>query len=524
MAILEILLPAPDRARRIVALAAPVIFAMLTQTAVNLVDTALVGRLLDRDSLLAAVPGWTAMPLAARGEAVARLEAAGTPVEALDEVRRHVPAFATMTPLQKAVELTRIENLSTNGVGALGYSLVLLWFVGGFLSSISVGTQATTARRFGAGDMAGAGQALSNSLIVASISGLAATLVFYPLIPAIFRAVATPDVAAAGTMFLQPRFIGVFTMVTTASYKSFFDGIGKTYIHLVAAVVMNVTNIFLAWCLIWGNLGLPRMELAGAAWAAVLATYIGLGIMIVFSLRPASVKTFHHYRLRANANLKVMWTIVRLSVPSGVATLAVMSGFGFFIWTVNRMDLLAGNHPAILSAATKIIIDVQSVSFISCIAFGTATATLVGQSLGAGRPEDAEGYGWDSVKLGMYLFTMVGATIVVFPAPITRLFTNDPLVVEAARHAMRLTGLMEPMVAAALILSQAHFGAGNSRFVMLVEITLHFTCMIPLAYLAGVLLDGGLAGVFASPMLYGFLLAAILGWKFREGKWKSIRI
>ena len=176
------------------------------------------------------------------------------------------------------------------------------------------------------------------------------------------------------------------------------------------------------------------------------------------------------------------------------------------------------------TAATKIIIDVQSVSFISCIAFGTATATLVGQSLGAGKPGDAERYAWDSVRLGMYLFALVGLTIVLFPDAITRLFTNDPRVIAASRTAMQLTGLMEPMVAAALILSQAHFGAGNSRFVMIVEITLHFTCMIPLAYLAGIVLDGGLAGVWASPMLNGLLLAGILGWKFREGKWKEIRI
>ena len=524
MSLITFLLPERARARRIVALAAPVIFAMLTQTAVNLVDTALVGRLVDRDSLVAAVPGYEELPLERRAAEIDRLERTGARVAALDELRAHVPTFAALTPIQKASELKRLENLSTNGVASLGYSLVLLWFVGGFLSSISVGTQATTARRFGAGDNAGAGQALSNSLIVATISSFVATAVMYPLIPSIFRLVAKPDVAAAGAMFLQPRFIGVFTMVTTASYKSFFDGIGKTYIHLVAAVTMNVANIFLAWCLIWGNLGFPRLELAGAAWAAVGSTYIGLGIMIAYSLRPEWLRTFHHYRLRANANLKVMWTIVRLSVPSGVATLAVMSGFGFFIWTVNRMDTLAGNSPAFLTAATKIIIDVQSVSFISCIAFGTATATLVGQSLGAGKPLDAERYAWDSVKIGMYLFAFVGLTIVLWPEMITRLFTNDVRVISAAHLAMQLTGLLEPVVAAALILSQAHFGAGNSRFVMIVEIILHFTCMIPLAYLAGIVLNGGLAGVWASPMLYGLLLCGILGWKFRQGKWKEIRI
>jgi MATE family multidrug resistance protein len=75
-----------------------------------------------------------------------------------------------------------------------------------------------------------------------------------------------------------------------------------------------------------------------------------------------------------------------------------------------------------------------------------------------------------------------------------------------------------------MILTQALFGAGNPRFVMLVELTLHFGVLLPVAYIAGVVLDGGLLGVWSSAALYAMLLTAIMAWKFRSGSWKSIVI
>ncbi|GAC1358682.1 MAG: hypothetical protein NVSMB47_11580 [Polyangiales bacterium] len=89
---------------------------------------------------------------------------------------------------------------------------------------------------------------------------------------------------------------------------------------------------------------------------------------------------------------------------------------------------------------------------------------------------------------------------------------------------MRMMGLCTPVVALAMILTQALFGAGNNRFVMLVELVLHFTCLMPLAWLFGVTLHGGLPGIWASAIVYAFGLAAAMAWKFASGSWKTIKI
>jgi MATE family multidrug resistance protein len=89
---------------------------------------------------------------------------------------------------------------------------------------------------------------------------------------------------------------------------------------------------------------------------------------------------------------------------------------------------------------------------------------------------------------------------------------------------MRLMGSVASLISAGLILVQALFGAGNTKFVMIVEMLLHLACLIPLSYLLAVALDLGLLGAWSATAAYVVLLSTIMAWKFYEGKWKQIRI
>ena len=168
-----------------------------------------------------------------------------------------------------------------------------------------------------------------------------------------------------------------------------------------------------------------------------------------------------------------MWQLARLSVPSGVATTVVMTGFILFIGIVALFDRSAvadGATESIYGAATTIIINVLSLTFFSCMAFGVATATLVSQHLGARDPDSAERYAWSSVKLGVILFGILGAFEIAFPRVCIGFFNDSPAVIEAGAPSMRLMGACGPLIAAGMILTQALFGAGNPRFVMIVEL------------------------------------------------------
>ena len=151
---------------------------------------------------------------------------------------------------------------ATASQAALGLGMPLYWAVGGFFSALSYGTQALTGRRFGEKDEHRAGGVLFNSLIVAVVAGAIGTFVGYYYTPAAvdFLAEASDEQRRLGTAYAQVRCLAVAGMVVTFSYKAFFDGIGQTHVHLIAAITMNVFNIGLNYLLIFGSpdLGIPQ--------------------------------------------------------------------------------------------------------------------------------------------------------------------------------------------------------------------------------------------------------------------------
>jgi putative MATE family efflux protein len=461
--------PAPflarEDVRRILVLAIPAMLAFLTQTGVNIVDTVFFGLLPEPDR--------------------------------------------------------------SDGQSVLSNSLILLWAVGGFFSAISVGTQAMVARRTGAGDPLAAGAVLKNAVVLASVASLVASVVGYFFIGHAFAVLMpdNPNSALLGTEYTQWRFLGVVSMVATAAYKAYFDGTGRTYIHFVAAIVMNVVNIVLCWLLIFGHYGAPRMGVEGAGVAGMASSWVGFLVVALFSFSKSDRVERAPYTGRLSAS--TMKELARISIPSGIATAVIMSGFLLFRRIVEGLDsahLAAGGTESIYGAATTIIIQVLSITFFSCMAFGVATATLVSQEMGAGRPERAERIAWSSVKLGAMAFGTVGLLEIAFPSQVIRVFNQSPGVIGAATPSLQLMGACGPVIATGMILTQALFGAGNTRYVMIVELLLHLGWLVPGAYFLGVVLELGLIGVWSSAAVYVGLLTAAMVYKFRQGTWKSIKI
>lgn len=498
----------PQRGRRIVSLAAPIIVAMVTQNLINIVDTIYIGKL--------------------------------------------SPTY------------------SIPGQAALGFALPFYWSIGGFLAAISVGTQATTARRFGGDDIAGAGATLTNGLSVGVMSALLFTVVGWFAVPTFFPLLTSnPSVVDLGVPYTQIRILAIVPMVCTFAYKGFFDGLGHTRVHMYASLVMNTINIFLNYVFIFGLGPIPAMYVSGAAVASALSTGIGLVAMIGWSLREKYRDTYGYYRL-SNVNPAVMWRLVKLSAPSGAAEIFMMLGGLVFLIIVGLLDeqavlgalhateayargfgetaaelqyrlsslegwigaIFAGDwaptllhsRPPIYTTAAKLIIDLLTLSFVTCIGFGQATATLVSQQMGDDNFAEAERYGWDSVKAGMYFFGSIGLLVAFFPEVFLDILSDDPLVIQAAAPGLQIAASLEAFIAAALILVQAHFGAGNTKFVMVVEGVLHLICLVPLAYLLAVVLDFGFMGVWTSFGAYVVALSGILAWKFWEGDWKEIEV
>ena len=182
-------------------------------------------------------------------------------------------------------------------------------------------------------------------------------------------------------------------------------------------------------------------------------------------------------------------------------------------------------YKAVKMAATTTTVEVLHLTFTACLGFGTATATLVSQSLGEKDGDKAARFGWSSVKLGILIFGIIGLFEAGFAPKITAFMSHSDFdVQQAALHPLQMMGIATPLIATAMILTQALFGAGNTKFVMVVELMLHFMCLVPLAWILGVRLDLGIVGLWSAAITYIVLLALIMTLKFKQGSWKSIRI
>ena len=378
---------------------------------------------------------------------------------------------------------------------------------------------------------------LFNALSFAIVGGVVFSTLGYLLMPLILSLIVKVDGARqAADEYLKWRLLGVTSMAATFALKAFFDGIGKTHIHLVSALVMNALNIVLCVLLIFGNatLGIPKLGIAGAGIAGLASTYVGLGIMIAYAMLPEYRRRFRPFSW-GKRSTPLIWSILKLSIPSAVATIAIMTGFMLFAMIASKLDQLApagvvsplcpeGRAEPVYSAATTVIVGVLKLTFTACLAFGTSTATLVAQSLGERDGDKAERFGWTSVRMGLVIFGVLGLIEAVFAKEILAVATTSELVREAALRPMQVMGLCTPVIAVGMILTQALFGAGNTIFVMVVELLLHFICLVPLAWLFGITLGFGLLGLWGAGAIYIVLLAMIMSWKFRSGDWKHIRL
>jgi putative MATE family efflux protein len=447
--------------RRIVRLSAPVVAAMITQTLINVADQIMVGRL----------PAAESIP----------------------------------------------------GQAAVANAVTLLWAIGGSLSAIAVGTQALTARRYGSSDLEGAGRVLTNSIAISATLGLIASLSFYKLAPRLFPLInPAPSAVALGVPFLQWRYLAVMSMAVTSSYKSFFDGLGRTHVHFVVAFIMNALNLVLGICLIFGKLGLPRMGVPGAGLASCISSYVGMVLIIAWTFRK-DVRRFHSYAV-SKLDRRVMWEIARLSAPSAAAVVVSLFGFAVFYRVVATLDQDAHNAATIYSTATGDLISILMLVFISCMAYGTAVATLVGQSMGARDFNLAERYAYEAAKIGFAVFAVLGVFTAAFPTVILHIVSKDAEVIATAAPILRVLGLFQPVMSIALVFTYALYGAGNSFFVMLVELTLHLSCLIPVSILLGLKLGLGMWGVWGAMIAYVVLMAVIMSAKFSAGSWKHIEI
>ena len=432
-------------------------------------------------------------------------------------LRLAYPVILGMTSftLLSFVDTAMLGRVGDAALAASGIAGVLVFGILFTFSAMGVGVQTVTARRFGEGRFTECGNVATSGLVLAGLIGLPLTL-SAPWLASLLAPAQSPDpeVVRLVQIYLHYRLYGAMFMIANWVLRGFFAGIGETHHQMVASILTTAANILLDYLLIFGRGGFPQMGVQGAAIASSIAIAVGTIYLAWVALSPGHGKRFAVLR-RPFSFRRWMRPIARLSLPvAGQRVIANGSWYLFF--------LIVGRIGTVELAASTAIRSVYHLTIMIGVGMGTAAAALVGQSLGAGKPDRAERLGWEATKLSALSMGVTGILFLAVPGLLLRIFTPDPAVISAGRTPLFLLGFVQAFAGITLVLIHSLQGAGNTRFVMLSELAICSSLYLPVVYGLGLHTELGIVGAWLGEFLYWIGLAGIMSWKFARGTWKHI--
>jgi putative MATE family efflux protein len=410
----------------------------------------------------------------------------------------------------------RLDN-TTVVLAAMGLGLLATWAITSVFSSLATGTQVLVSRRFGEREYAGAGAVLFNSLILALLLGFTFGGPGYYFSHAIIDFFAKdPAVVAAGTGYMQWRFIGLVFFLPVVAFRGFFNGIGHTKVFMYSAIIVNIANIVFDYAFIFGALGAPALGLTGAGVASALSNAIGCVYFLGATFLPAYRKRYRYYA-HVRVHRDVISQIIRISTPVSFQNILILLGFLVFV-------AITGMIGTTEQAATQVVFTALFMSFLPCFGFGLGAQTLVGQTLGTGNKHLARRYGMEAARLATYFTIVVGAVFILLPDAVIMLITTNREVGEVARPILRVAGAAQVFYASGIVLAHALQAAGATVYVMFVEVLTHWVIFLPAAYVLGVRMGWGITGAWLALPVYIVSYSLLVYKKYRSDSWLSINV
>ncbi len=412
------------------------------------------------------------------------------------------------------VDTAMVGSEGSIALAAVGTGSFANFMAIAFIMGFSAGVQAMSSRRMGEGREREAAVPLNGALLLVLLIAIPWAAILYLSIPTLFPFLnGDPQVVEIGVPYLQARILGGVAVGMNFAFRGYWNAVEKSNLYLRTLLVMHASNIFLNWVLIFGNLGAPAYGAVGAGIASCIATYIGCLFYIGLGLRHARENGF----LRGLPDRETVRTMLRLSVPNGLQQLFFSAGFVMLFSILGRM----GTHE---TAAASVLINVMLVAILPGLGFGLAATSLVGQALGRGSADDAKRWGWDVVKVSTTLLAVLGLLMVLFPEQMLQPFLKEPEVLALAKPALMVFGASIGLDGCGLVLQNAMLGAGASRRVMLVSISLQWGLFLPASYIVGPVLGLGLIAVWIAQAVQRALQAMIYIVLWHRGEWAKIKV
>jgi len=426
------------------------------------------------------------------------------------------------------VSFSMVQLVDTALVGHLGEDALagvrlggqIFWFSQSGMIAIAVGSTAIIARNVGAGNAHLASRTLQNAILMALAWGVLVGLAMWFLGSWSLGALgAEAGAKHEGTTYLKAAAIGMpfWSMVFAGNASQ--QGAGDTTTPMITGLVINVANVVIAYTLINGAGPAPRLNVlgsgAGFSGAAIIGCVLVLSVLTVRrgALHWAPTRAFDLHTQDARRVLNV-------GIPAGVEQAQFNVAFMLYTRIIASLGTTA-------LAAHGVTLAIQSLTFNVGFALSVATSALVGQSLGARKPDVAEKAAWLTTRYSLVFMTAMGILMMLFGRQITGIFVggeNADEVVDIGRKLLFIFAFALPGIAVSLCLGGALRGAGDTRTVLFIMAGSTWIVRLVPAYVFAITLGLGVPGAWLAAIMDINFRSLLMFLRFRQGKWKEIAI
>ena len=404
---------------------------------------------------------------------------------------------------------------------------MLMWMFAGFFQSVVGYSSVFVGRYHGAGDE-GRCRATYRVAMALSVAFGILSLLLVPAGGAILRAtVASPELLKDEVSYYSILMYGAFGVYGQMAAASYFTGRGKTRIVFWANLIGNALNIALDPFLIFGWCGVPRMGIAGAAYATVFAMLVQMVILVAAAEREKAGRGQGQGHFRASSEAlgremtEIVGRILRFGVPAGLYTILNMLSFTIFVFVtggVGDLELAVSN--ACFTVNYLLVAPIEG--------FSLGASTLVSQALGRGDPDAAAGEARRTIVLGVGFIAVCSAVVLVLAHPILDIFASRAGADAGAFHSLGFTlfvlmAAWQVFDAADVILSGALKGGGDTKFVMWWMLVVAFVIWLPVVFVVR-RFHNTMPALWGTMILYVVVICVGSLIRWRRGRWKMVKL
>lgn len=405
--------------------------------------------------------------------------------------------------------------VGADGVAAVGIGTLLFWIPLSGALAVDVGSTAVIARDVGAGEAKRVRQGMHAAIIAAFVWGLACSAFVIATAPWLMRTMgAKPEVAPLGVAYLRAGALGFPLLMVLYAVSGSLRGMGNTWLPMLVLIIVNVVNAVVTFTLISGHVADLGVRASGIGYATAGCTGGVLALAIV-STGIAPIRL--NWLAILNAPRSAFGRLFRIGVPVGLEESQFM--LAFLVYT--RIVATLGTKQL---AAHSLALRSLELAILPGFALGTAATALVGQALGAGRPDFAQDVAKRAAMFAVGALVVMATLQFVFAPYIVRIFVSDERVIDTGTKLLRVFAVALPALAVHSSLSGALRGAGDVRYVLGTFTFTAWGVRVPTAAIMVIVLGLGAPFAWIGAVAENWTRAALILRRFQQGRWKAMRI